>query len=72
MKAIATLLGHATEIVTFANYTDKNEIICDCLDSLESFITDIIPDNYEENIVDCTDIETDVLMQNVIIDLLVS
>ncbi len=72
MKAIATLLGHATEIVTFANYTDKNEIICDCLDSLESFITDIIPDNYEENIVDCTDIETDVLMQNIIIDLLVS
>lgn len=62
MKAISILLGHASEKVTFENYTDKNEIICDCLDKLEPFIESIIPKE-EIRILDCTNIETDIIME---------
>ena len=61
MKAIAQLLGHSSEIITFENYTDKNEIIQDCLTELEPYIEKLIPnDDIVE--IDCTDIETDVIM----------
>lgn len=61
MKAIAEILGHSSEIITFENYTDKNEIIHDCLTELEPYIEKLIPDD-EIVDVDCTDIETDVIM----------
>lgn len=65
LKAIAVLLGHASEIVTFENYTDKNEIINDCLEEIEPFIESVLPANKaEECICDCTDVETDIIMQN--------
>lgn len=65
MKAISILLGHASEIITFENYTDKNEIIYDCLEDLEPFIESVIPKSTEGNITDCADIETDIIMQEV-------
>lgn len=66
MKAISKLLGHSSEMITFENYTDKNEIIVDCLEELEPYIEKIIPKEYDEvQIVDCTDIITDEIMQNV-------
>lgn len=56
MKAISVLLGHPSEMITFENYTDKNEIICDYLEDLEPFIESVIPQKSEKNIVDCTEI----------------
>lgn len=63
MKAIAVLLGHASEIITFENYTDKNEIIYDCLVELQPFIDSVLPEKEEIKIMDCDDIETDIIMQ---------
>jgi len=64
LKAIAVLLGHSSEIVTFENYTDKNEIIYDCLEELEPFIESVLPPQNSKIINDCTNIETDIIMQN--------
>lgn len=65
MKAIAVLLGHASSIITFENYTDKNEIINDCLEEMEPFIESVLPEeNSKQCVCDCTDIETDIIMQN--------
>lgn len=63
LKAIAILLGHSSEIITFENYTDKNEIIQDCLTELEPFIDSVVPKQKEENINDCTEIEIDDIME---------
>ncbi len=62
MKAISTLLGHSSTMITFENYTDKNEIIQDCLEELEPFIERVIEIGQNE-IIDCSDIETDKIMQ---------
>ncbi len=62
MKAISKLLGHSSTMITFENYTDKNEIIQDCLEDLEPFIEKVIEPE-EIKITDCTDIETDIIMQ---------
>ena len=49
-------------MITFENYTDKNEIIQDYLEELEPFIESVI--GTEENeMIDCRDIETDAIMQ---------
>ena len=63
MKAISVLLGHSSEMITFKNYTDKNVIIQDCLTELEPYIDKIIPKE-EKIITDCTDIETDIILDN--------
>lgn len=63
MKAISQLLGHSSTMITFENYTDKNEIIQDCLEYLEPFIEKIVESEEQTNIIDCTNIETDVIMQ---------
>lgn len=62
MKAISTLLGHSSTMITFENYTDKNEIIQDCLEELEPFIERVI-ETEQNKIIDCSDIETDKIMQ---------
>ena len=62
MKAISQLLEHALEMITFENYTNKNEIIQDCLEELEPFIDKVIQED-EIKIIDCTDIETDIIME---------
>mgnify|MGYP000032490623 FL=1 len=65
LKAIAVLLGHSSEIITFENYTDKNEIIQDCLQEMEPFMEDVLPkDNGKGRVQDCTDVEIDVIMQD--------
>ena len=71
MKAISVLLGHSSEIITFENYTDKNEIICDCLEDLEPFIESVLPKN-TENTMDCTDIKTDIIMQEIFENVMVA
>ena len=47
-KAISKQMGHATEIISVDVYGDNEEIISDCLEELEPFIEDVIPDD-EEN-----------------------
>lgn len=63
MKAIAEILGHSSEMITFENYTDKNEIIQDCLTELEPYIENLIPSD-DKIVVDCTNIETDIIMED--------
>lgn len=73
LKAIAVLLGHSSEIITFENYTDKNEIIYDCLTELEPFIASVLPPQEEqEYIIDCTDIEIDLIMQQAFDNILIA
>lgn len=62
MKAVSNLLGHSSTMITFENYTDKNEIIQDCLEDLEPFIERVI-ETEEIKVIDCTDVETDIIMQ---------
>lgn len=62
MKAISQMLGHSSEIITFENYTDKNEIIQDCLTELEPYIEMLIPDDEEIIVIDCSDFENDIIM----------
>ena len=49
-------------MITFENYTDKNEIIQDCLEYIEPFIERVI-ENEEIKVIDCTNINTDRIMQ---------
>ena len=63
MKAISKLLGHSSTMITFENYTDKNEIIQDCLDYLDPYIDRVI-ESEAIKVIDCTNIETDKIMQN--------
>lgn len=69
MKAISKQLGHSSEMITFENYTDKNEIIQDCLEELEPFIERVISNN-EIKILDCTNIYTnemiDIYIKNIL------
>ena len=61
LKAISVLLGHSSEIITFQNYTDKDEIIYDCVDDIEPFINDVIPKD-DENVSNSNDITIDVAL----------
>ena len=61
MKAISQMLGHSSEMITFENYTDKNEIIQDCLTELEPYIIKLLEDD-KEKIIDCTNIKIDMMM----------
>ena len=47
IKAISELLGHASEIITYDVYIDKDEIIYDCLDVLEDYIDSVVEKEYE-------------------------
>jgi integrase len=42
-KAVSELLGHSSEIITVDVYTDKSKLIYDCLDKIEPYINDVIP-----------------------------
>ena len=43
-KAVSKLMGHAKEIITIDVYGDKQEIIEDCLEVLEPFIDEVLPE----------------------------
>lgn len=47
-KAVSKLMGHAKEIITIDVYGDKQEIIEDCLEALEPFINEVLPEEDEE------------------------
>lgn len=56
IKAISQLLGHANEIITVDVYTNKLEIIQDCLESLNPYIERILPICRNTQFVNCTKI----------------
>lgn len=47
-KAVSKLMGHAKEIITIDVYGDKQEIIEDCLEALEPFIAEVLPEEEDE------------------------
>ena len=47
-KAVSKLMGHAKEIIMIDVYGDKQEIIEDCLEALEPFIDEVLPEEDEE------------------------
>ena len=50
---------------------EKNEIIYDCITELEPFIEDVL-ETKDEHIIDCTDIETDIIMQQAFENILIA
>lgn len=46
VKAISTSLGHAKTIISVDVYGDKREIIADCVDDVQPFIDEIIPNRF--------------------------
>ncbi|MDO5408185.1 MAG: site-specific integrase [Eubacteriales bacterium] len=50
-KAIAKLMGHAKELITMDVYGDKREIIADCVDELQPFIDEVMPNPDEDEMI---------------------
>ncbi len=44
-KAVSKLMGHAKEIITMDVYGDNRNIIADCIDELQPFIDEVIPED---------------------------
>lgn len=57
-KEVSKLMGHAKEIITVDVYTDKQALICDCVDVLEPYINSVMPS--EEKVVCTSDVVADV------------
>ncbi len=56
LKAVSQLLGHASTIITANVYFDKNKIVVDCENELNTYIDKVKPDNKSsEKIIDVTD-----------------
>ena len=47
-KAVSKLMGHAKELITMDVYGDKRRIIADCVDELQPFIDEVMPDLDED------------------------
>lgn len=47
-KAVSKLMGHAKELITMDVYGDNRGIIADCVDEIQSFIDEVIPDEEGE------------------------
>lgn len=47
-KAVSKLMGHAKELITMDVYGDNRGIIADCVDELQPFIDEVLPDPEEE------------------------
>ena len=45
-------MGHAKELITMDVYGDNRGIIADCVDEIQAFIDEVIPDEAEEKEVD--------------------
>ena len=57
LKSISNMLGHATEIISADVYGDTQEIIEDCLDAIEPFIEEVMPEEVDVHIYDYTDLD---------------
>ena len=43
-KAVSKLMGHAKELITLDVYGDNREIIADCVDEIQPFIDEVLPE----------------------------
>ena len=50
-KAVSKLMGHAKELITMDVYGDKRRIIADCVDELQPFIDEVMPDLDEDEMI---------------------
>ena len=49
--AVSKLMGHAKELITMDVYGDKRRIIADCVDELQPFIDEVMPDLDEDEMI---------------------
>ncbi len=49
-KAVSKLMGHAKELITMDVYGDKREIIADCVNELQPFIDEVLPNPKEDEV----------------------
>lgn len=56
VKGISHMLGHAKEIISVDVYGDTAEIIEDCLDVIEPFMKEVMPESREDKYFDYSDI----------------
>lgn len=50
-------MGHVKELITMDVYGDKREIIADCVDELQPFIDEVMPDSEEDAMIATENIE---------------
>lgn len=50
-KVVSKLMGHAKELITMDVYGDKRGIIADCVDELQPFIDEVMPDLDEDEMI---------------------
>ncbi len=48
--AVSKLMGHAKELITMDVYGDKREIIADCVNELQPFIDEVLPNRKEDEV----------------------
>lgn len=56
-KAVSKLMGHAKELITMDVYGDNREIIADCVDELEPYIDEVLPNEEAEEELDTEKME---------------
>lgn len=56
-KAVSKLMGHAKELITMDVYGDNKGIIADCVDELQPFIDEVMPDIETDGILVTEDID---------------
>ena len=66
-KAIAKLMGHAKELITMDVYGDKREIIADCVDELQPFIDEVMPDSDEDEMIATENLDVMILAEDYLI-----
>jgi len=63
-KAIAKLMGHASEIITIDVYGDKRQIIADCVEELQPFIDEVLPADEMEDELDIAKMDILIPVEN--------
>lgn len=49
-KAVSKLMGHAKELITMDVYGDNRGILADCVDELQPFIEEVLPNAEQDNV----------------------
>ena len=68
LKAVSQLLGHASTIITSNVYFDKNRLIIDCTNELNSFIDRVKPkeEKYDNTIPIIENLDTNLMIKRFI------
>ena len=49
-KAVSKLMGHAKELITMDVYGDNRGILVDCVDEMQPFIEEVLPNAEQDNV----------------------